>query len=104
MLIGPEPLLATSIQRELREVESTLLPTSGSGSALTALLPLSLFVSRYAPNLPVSRCHAPKAMAALYHVPADFRSGSRAEELKVSTTSPLYPEKQTLARAAGMSH
>jgi hypothetical protein len=30
--------------------------------------------------------------------------GSRAEELKVSTTSPLYPEKQTLARAAGMSH
>jgi len=31
-------------------------------------------------------------------------SGSRAEELKGSTTSPLYPEKQTLARAAGMSH
>jgi hypothetical protein len=34
----------------------------------------------------------------------DFAFGSRAEELKVSTTSPLYPEKQTLARAAGMSH
>jgi transcription initiation factor TFIID subunit TAF12 len=31
------------------------------------------------------------------------RLGSRAEELKVSTTSLLYPEKQTLARAAGMS-
>jgi hypothetical protein len=30
--------------------------------------------------------------------------GSRAEELKVSTTSPLYLEKQTLARAVGMSH
>jgi hypothetical protein len=36
--------------------------------------------------------------------PIEVRFGSRAEELKVSTTSPLYPEKQTLARTAGMSH
>jgi hypothetical protein len=34
-------------------------------------------------------------------VPKQFEP--RAEELKVSTTSPLYCEKQTLARAAGMS-
>jgi len=36
--------------------------------------------------------------------PAHVAFGSRTEELKVSTTSPLYPEKQTLAHAAGMSH
>jgi hypothetical protein len=46
--------------------------------------------------------HQRRVNATTYHV--NDRFGSRAEELKVSTTSPLYPEKQTLARAAGMSH
>jgi hypothetical protein len=51
-----------------------------------------------------ARPHLPDRRKTSCNARPDHTSGSRAEELKVSTMSPLYPEKQTLARAAGMSH
>jgi hypothetical protein len=56
------------------------------------------------PDLIVSQVPRSLRPAVQIAVWLDDCFGSRAEELKVSTTGPLYPEKQTLARAASMSH